>query len=189
VLEDTGRNFNKATLKKIFGDYVNIESKVHQEDDGSGFGTILARQLIELMGGDFNAESPSGLDGEKGVRLSFTISLHLNVTIIKNLHFDDVATFNDIRTLVITGSNTKDEETLNSLHKLGLTITVTTYQKSTIGQLNANLSFADKRYHFVVILDDAEFNGFEVAKDLWDNNLSPLFIIMIIAQTMPVEID
>lgn len=180
-LADTGRNFDKATIKKIFGDYVNIESKVHREDDGSGFGTILARQLTELMGGDFEAESPSGLDGDKGLKLNFTVSLHLNETVVKNLHFDDVASFNDIRTLVITGGHTKDEETLNALHKLGLTITITTYQKSTIGQLNANLSFPDKRYHLLVIFDDAEFNGFEAAQDLWDNNLSSRFITMIIS--------
>ncbi len=49
-LADTGRSFDRATLNKIFGDIINIESKVHQEDDESGFGTILARQLIELMG-------------------------------------------------------------------------------------------------------------------------------------------
>ena len=72
-LNDTGKSFDKATLKKIFGEYVNVESKVHQEDDESGFGTILARQLVELMGGEFSADSPSGLDGDKGTKINFSI--------------------------------------------------------------------------------------------------------------------
>lgn len=180
-LKDTGKSFDNATLKKIFGDYINIDSKVHQDDDGSGFGTILARQLVELMEGELTAECPSGLDGDKGTKVSFTISLHSNETTLKNLHFEDVKSFGDIRTLVIIGSQSKDEENLNSLHKLGLSVTVTTYQKSTISQLKANLNFPEKRYHMIVILDDNEFDGFTAARDIWENDLSSQFFIMIIS--------
>lgn len=51
-LSDTGMTFDKASLKKIFGDFVNIENKAVRSNDDSGFGTILAKQLVELMGGD-----------------------------------------------------------------------------------------------------------------------------------------
>ena len=51
-LLDTGKSFDKASLKKIFGDFVNIESKVVRTNDESGFGTILSKQLVELMGGE-----------------------------------------------------------------------------------------------------------------------------------------
>ena len=56
----------KPSLKKIFGDFVNIESKAVKSNDESGFGTILAKQLVELMGGELVAESPSGLSGMTG---------------------------------------------------------------------------------------------------------------------------
>ena len=62
-LLDTGLSFDKATLKKIFGDFVNIESKAVRSNDESGFGTILAKQLVDLMGGELIAESPSGIAG------------------------------------------------------------------------------------------------------------------------------
>jgi CheY-like chemotaxis protein len=180
-LSDTGKYFDKATLKKLFGDYVNVESKVHGNDDGSGFGTILARQLVGLMGGDFSAESPSGLDGNQGTRINFTISVCSNETAVKHLHFEDIRTFSDVRMLAITGSQSRDEEILNSLHKLGLSVTVTTYQKSTVGQIKTNLGYSEKRYHFIVILDDQEFDGFETAKNLWENKLSSQFVMMIIS--------
>jgi signal transduction histidine kinase len=48
-LLDTGISFDKATLKKIFGDFVNIESKAIRNSDESGFGTILSKQLVELI--------------------------------------------------------------------------------------------------------------------------------------------
>ncbi len=59
---------DKANLKKIFGDYINIESKAAMRNEGSGFGTILSRQLIEMMGGKLQAESPSGLSGTQGYK-------------------------------------------------------------------------------------------------------------------------
>lgn len=180
-LADTGKSFDKATLKKIFGDYINIESKVHQDDDASGFGTILARQMVDLMEGEFSVESPSGIDGDKGKKINFSIVVYSNEKPEKNLHFDNILTFGHIKTLVITGSQTRDEEILGTLHKLGLALTVTTFQKSTVRQIKSNLNFPQNRYHLVVILDDMEFNGFEAAKEIWENNLSEQFVMTIIS--------
>ena len=180
-LKDTGKSFDKATLKKIFGEYVNIESKVHQDADESGFGIILARQIVDLMGGEFSAESPSGADGDRGTKISFTISLYSNEKPDKDLHFDNIVTFGQIKTLAITGNQVRDEEILGSLHKLGLALTVTSYQKSTVNQIKANLNHSDNKYHLVVILDDAEFNGFDAAREIWENKLSGEFIIVVIS--------
>jgi CheY-like chemotaxis protein len=82
---------------------------------------------------------------------------------------------------VIAGSQTRDEEILGTLHKLGLTLNVTTFQKSTINQIKANQNYPDNRYHLIVILDDREFDGFEAAKEIFDNNLSGLFIMVMIS--------
>ncbi len=180
-LNDTGKSFDRATLKKIFGDNITVDSKVHQDDDDSGFGTILARQLVGLMGGDFSAVSPSGIDGDKGIRVSFSIILYPNNKPSKNLNFENISSFGNIRTLVITGSQTRDEEILGSLHKLGLALTVTTYQKSTINQIRENLKHKGMRYQLLVILDDSEFDGFTVAGEIYDNGLSGEFIILMIS--------
>lgn len=180
ILADTGKNFDKATLKKLFGDYVNMESKVHIEDDGSGFSTILTRQLIELMNGTLTAECPSGLAGDKGCKIEFTITVYSNEKPVKDLHFDGIRGFSDVKTLVITGCQIRDEEILGSLHKLGLALTVTTYQKSTVNQIRANLNFQANRYQMIIILDDDEFDGFVPAKELKENNLSDHFVIVMI---------
>ncbi|MDI9553821.1 MAG: response regulator [Bacteroidota bacterium] len=180
-LTDTGKSFDRESLKKIFGDNISVESKVHQDDDDSGFSTILARKLVGLMGGEFSAVSPSGLDDDKGVRVSFSITLYPNCKPSKNLNFDNISSFGNIRTLVITGSQTRDEDILGSLHKLGLALTVTTYHKSTINQIRENLKHKGKRYQLLVILDDIEFDGFPVAGEINDNGLSGEFIIMMIS--------
>ena len=86
-----------------------------------------------------------------------------------------------IKTLVINGSQNREDEVLTILHRIGLNISITTFQKSTIGQIKANINNSDDRYSLVIILDDKEFNGFDAASAIWENNLSGNFVIMIIS--------
>jgi signal transduction histidine kinase/CheY-like chemotaxis protein len=180
-LLDTGKSFDSVSLKKIFGEFVNIESKKVRANDDSGFGTILAKQLVELMGGELTAVSPSGLAGDQGTKVSFTIRTYSNDRQIKELSFEKIRTFDRIRTLVITGNQTRDEEILGALHRLGLAITVTTYQKSTVNQIRSNMNFPEDKYNLIIIFDDEEFNGFDAATAIWENKLSAYFIMMMIS--------
>jgi signal transduction histidine kinase/CheY-like chemotaxis protein len=180
-LLDTGRSFDKASLKKIFGDFVNIESKKVKSNDDSEFGTILSKQLVELMGGELTASSPSGISGDQGTIISFTIHTYSNDRQIKELSLEKIKTFDKIRTLVITGNQNRDEEILGALHRFGLAVTTTTYQRSTVNQIRANINYPDDKYNLVVIFDDNDFNGFEAARAIWENRLSQYFIILLIS--------
>jgi signal transduction histidine kinase/CheY-like chemotaxis protein len=180
-LLDTGFAFDKPTLKKIFGEFINVESKAVKSNDESGFGTILSRQLIEIMGGELNAESPSGIAGDNGTRIRFTIHAYSNERIVKNISQENIRSVKDIKTLVITGQQNRDEEILTSLHKIGLSISVTSFQKSTAVQIKANLNLKDDRYSMIIITDDAEFSGFDVARTIWENNLSGSVVMLLIS--------
>lgn len=177
---DTGKSYDKATLKKIFGDFVNAESMTMRSGDESVFATIIARQLVELMGGELTASSPSGLNGPLGTKVVFTIKAYLNEKEEKGLDLTGINQLNQIRALVITGSQNRDEEFLSVLHKLGLMTSVTIFHKTTINQIRSNLSGPDK-YTLIIISDDEDFDGFEAARALWDNKLSSRFIIMMVS--------
>ncbi len=180
-LYDSGQSFDKASLKKIFGNFVNIESKIIRNEDESGFGTILSRQLVELMGGELNAESPSGISGDRGTKVSFTIHTYSNDRTIKNLSQSSITSFDKIKSLVITGILNRDDELLGALHKLGLNVAITTFMKSTVNQIRANQNFPDNKYNLVILFDDESFDGFEAAKTISDNNLSEAFVIIMIS--------
>ena len=182
-LYDTGNSYDKASLKKIFGDFVNLESKVHRQHDESVFGTIIARQLIELMGGKITAESPSGIAGDRGIKVTFTITAYSDERKPKVLDASGITSLNMINTLVITGDQNRDEELLGILHKMGLSVSVTTFQKSTLNQIKANLSYSDKRYQLIVIFDDMDFDGFHAAGILHENNLTGRFFILLITSS------
>ena len=79
------------------------------------FGTILSKQLVELMGGELTAESPSGLSGDLGTKVSFTMITYSNDRQIKELSFEKIKTFDKIKTLVITGDQNRDEEILGAV--------------------------------------------------------------------------
>jgi CheY-like chemotaxis protein len=150
-------------------------------NEESGFAILLTKQLIELMGGELSAVSPSGHAGTAGAKVTFTMLAHSGDRLKKDLLLENIKSIDQIKTLVITGTQGRDEEILNSLHKLGLDVSITTYLKSTVNQLKANLSFPDLRYHLIVILNDNEFNGFEVAAEIWDRKLSGHFVIIMIS--------
>ena len=180
-LLDTGRSFDKASLKKIFGDFVNIESKLVRISDETGFGTILSKQLVELMGGELSAVSPSGISGDLGMKVSFTILTYSNDRQIKELSLDTIKTFGRIKTLVITGNQNRDEEILGALHKQGLTVTITTFQQSTVNQIRTNMNYPEEKYNLVIVFDDEEFNGFDAARMIWESKLSSNFIMLMIS--------
>ena len=181
TMQDTGTSFDKATLKKIFGDFVNIESAGMRSADDSEFGTILARQLVDLMGGQLSAESPSGISGDNGTKVTFTMPTYSNDKPVKKLNIEGISSFDKIKALMITGSQYRDEEILASFHKLGVDISVTTFQKLTASQLKASLHRPEGRYNLIVIPDTGGFNGFEVASSIWENDLSPEFIELLIS--------
>ncbi len=179
-LMDTGKSFDKIALKKIFGEFVSFDTgSVNTEE--SGFAILLTKQLIELMGGELSAISPSGLAGPAGTKVTFTMLAHSGDRPKKDLLPENIKSFDKIKTLVITGTQGRDEEILNSLHRLGLNVSITAYLKSTVNQLKTNLSYAETRYHLIVILNDNEFNGFEVAAEMWDRKLSRHFVIIMIS--------
>ena len=118
-LLDTGVSFDKSSLNRIFGDFVNSDSKVLMSKDESLFGTILAKQLVELMGGKLIAGSPSGLAGDSGLKVTFDIITYSNEKPVKEIPLANIKTFEKIKTLVITGSQNRDEEILGCFAQTG----------------------------------------------------------------------
>ena len=181
TLADTGVLFDKASINKVFGEHLHLDINNIKTSDNTVFGAIVSKRLIELMGGELHAESPSGLVEGKGLKITFSIPVFTSNQ-AKDVDLLNVTTFEDVKALVITGPQGRDEETINDLHKIGIDLKVTTYQKFTIDQIKNNLNFPDERYNLIVIFNSDNFNGFEVAAKIWENNLSGSFIQFLITQ-------
>ena len=45
----------------------------------------------------------------------------------------------------------------------------------------ANINFPENRFNLIVIFDDKDFDGFEPARAIWENNLSASYVILMIS--------
>ena len=133
------------------------------------------------MGGELNATSPSGIDGALGTKIVFTIKTYSNERHPKGIDLSQITSFEQIRVLIISGSQTRDEEFLGVLHKIGLQSSVTTFHKATVNQVKSNLANKSERFNLIIISDDNDFDGFEAARALYDANLSSEFVILMVS--------
>lgn len=180
---DSGRAFDKAELKKIFGDFVYTEYAMSRSSFESGFATLIARQLIELMGGRLTATSPSGISGTKGTKISFSVQTYSNERVYKNIDTSGIHKISDLKALVITSPAGRDEDLLAQIHRLGMEISVTAFTKTTINQLRINSANPKEKYDLLIICDDETLDGLDIGQQIWDNNLSVIYRILMISSS------
>jgi len=185
-LKNTGKAHSKAELKTIFGDFVQAESISLRNSDGSSVGTVLARQLIEMMGGTLNAASPAGLSADPakpGTRILITLPFYSNERVEITYDTDKIRSFSEINALSICGVQSRDEDIIGMLHRAGIPTVVTSWQKSTINQIEANYKNEKEPYNLIILADDNDLNGFEVADSLMKSGFHMRYpIIMISAE-------
>ena len=187
-ITDTGKIYSRAETKKLFGDYIASLSERSEWAEDLKLGPVLARQLTELMGGKLSAESPAVRDAsgqEKGLKVTFSINVHLNEKIDKKIDLKPYTTLSAIRTLAITGAQGRDDDFLGIIHRLGLPVSVTSFQKQTISQIKTNLNSSAERYILLILFDEPEADGFEAGKALLDAGLTGEFIILMFTSKDP----
>jgi signal transduction histidine kinase/CheY-like chemotaxis protein len=188
IITDTGNTYTRAEIKKLFGDYITTLSERSEWAEDLKLGPVLARQLTELMGGELTAESPAVRDAsgrEKGLKVSFTIKVHLNEKIAKKIDLGGYVSPADIRTLVITGTQGRDDDFLGIMHRVGLPVSVTSFQKHTISQIRTSLRSGSSRYILLVLFDEPDTDGFIAAKALMEEGLTSEHIVMMFTSRDP----
>ena len=83
---DTGVGMTPQALSQIFQPFVQADQSTTRHYGGSGLGTTIARQLIELMNGRMGAESEPG----EGSTFWFQVPLRIETTGEDNLSLKDV---------------------------------------------------------------------------------------------------
>ncbi len=71
TIADTGIGMSNKSVKEIFAPFTQADSSTSRRFGGSGLGTTISKQLVDLMGGRIWAESKEG----KGSSFHFTIAL------------------------------------------------------------------------------------------------------------------
>ena len=185
VVEDTGIGIPREKLSKIFQSFAQADNSTTRKYGGTGLGTAISKQLVELMNGEIHVDSPSSISNNPkfpGSKFVFTIEVYSNEIIKKDINIQNITAFNKIKTLII-GENKSEEKTIiETLSFFNLPIEHQVFHKNTIEMLKKN-AFLDEpeRYKLLIIRDTADFDGFKLIARMNDAKLTGFFKIVIIS--------
>ena len=185
TVEDTGIGIPQDRIKEIFGSYTQARGSVTRKFGGTGLGTAIAKQLVELMHGEIWVESPSAIkidEENPGSKFSFTIEAYSNEKIPKDFNFGQINRFGDINALILTKESDSSRNTMaRLLEKFGLNVVTKIYQDSTLDSAIHHIQVKRDEYQLVVLVDKNQLDGFALAQGMQNAGLNRLFPIILVS--------
>ena len=185
TVEDTGIGIPKDRIKEIFGSYTQARGSVQRKFGGTGLGTTIAKQLVELMHGEIWVESPSTIRVDEefpGSKFSFTIEAYSNERIPKKFDFRGIARLSEIKVLVLTKESDPERNSMvRVLERFGLNVVTKIYQDSTVDSVVHHLQVKSQEYQMIVLVDKNQLDGFALAQGMKKNMLIDNYPIVLIS--------
>jgi signal transduction histidine kinase/CheY-like chemotaxis protein len=166
---DTGVGIPKERMESIFSSFTQAEQSTSRKYGGSGLGTTIAKQLVNLMHGEIWVESPSGISKNKkypGSKFSFTIEVYSNEEIQKDLDFSKINSFDQIKAFLIGQNNPSRKQVENYLHHLGMITEGLNIEGGDNLIENIKLQLEQAKVNILFILDEPNFDGLYIARQL-----------------------
>ncbi|MCJ8346431.1 ATP-binding protein, partial [bacterium] len=139
---DTGIGMSKNALTTIFESFVQADGSISRQFGGTGLGTTISRQLVELMGGKIWVESEEG----KGTVFSFSLPLEVKPVLSSEKLVDKL----DYRDIVIMETNVNMAQALMAyLKQQGMNCQYYMGQNN-LKEALINCSINMKRKHFLI---------------------------------------
>ena len=185
TVEDTGIGIPRDRLKEIFGSYTQARGSVQRKFGGTGLGTTIAKQLVELMHGEIWVESPSTIRFDEeypGSKFSFTIEAYSNEKIPKTFDFRGIARLSEINVLILTKESDPERNSMvRVLEKFGLNVLTKIYQDSTVDSVVHHLQVKSEEYQMIVLVDKNQLDGFALAQGMKKANLIDNYPIVLVS--------
>ena len=185
TVEDSGIGIPQDRVKEIFGSYTQARGSVTRKFGGTGLGTAIAKQLVELMHGEIWVESPSAISSNPefpGSKFSFTIDAYSNERIPKEFNFEKIAQFSEINALILSKESDPSKNTMaRMLEKFGLNVVTKIYQDSTVDSVIHHMQVKEDVYQLVILVDKNQLDGFAVAQEMQNKGLTGKYPIMLVS--------
>ena len=154
IISDTGIGMSEAQVEKVFDPFAQADASMSRKYGGTGLGTTISKQLVELMGGSIQASSVQG----EGSVFSFRLPLEPAEPPVKAasratpsmlpplevLVVDDIAQNVDLLTLLLQRDGHQvlvarnGEEALEAMKKPGLQLVLMDLQMPVMDGLTAS---------------------------------------------------
>ncbi|MDF1573789.1 MAG: response regulator [Bacteroidales bacterium] len=185
TVEDTGIGIPKDRIKEIFGSYTQARGSVQRKFGGTGLGTAIAKQLVELMHGEIWVESPSTIKTDEeypGSKFSFTIEAYSNERIPKLFDYNNIARLSEINVLILTKESDPERNSMaRMLQKFGLNVITKIYQDSTVDSVIHHLQVKSADYQMIVLVDKNQLDGFALAQGMKTSKLIDHYPVVLVS--------
>jgi PAS domain S-box-containing protein len=182
-VEDTGIGIPSDKIENIFNSFTQADESTSRKYGGSGLGTTISKQLVNLMNGEIWVESPSSISTNPkcpGSKFSFTIEVFSNEKIIKNVKTDHITDFNQLNSLIITRQIDIKSRLNRFLESIQINYQIFNIDDGNDSEL-LKLLKNENKFQILFILDDPGFDGINLSKKLRDEKYSDNYIIFTIS--------
>ena len=189
-VEDTGVGIPRNKIETIFNSFTQAEESTSRKYGGSGLGTTISKQLVNLMNGEIWVESPSSISIDSnypGSKFCFTIEVYSNEKLIKSINFNKIHQFSQVNALLITNNSQSKKRLIRVFEHEGINFDIFEYQEDKIDELKKKLIENNKPYHLVFIIDEIGLNGIQISKKLKEDKITDLFVLFILSSNHKQE--
>ncbi|TLX73930.1 response regulator [Labilibacter sediminis] len=176
TISDTGIGIRKSKLETIFNSFSQEDESTTRKFGGTGLGTSISKNLVELMGGEIWANSPSKIltnTQYPGSDFCFTLPLEIKRK-QKHLDFSYVLSWTQLTALIITDDALQVQNIIKNLMALGINYKVMAPSQETLIML-------DKQNNIQLIIIDQrpDFNGIDFLQELYSHSLYKKYLIIL----------
>lgn len=175
-VKDSGIGIQAHKLKTIFEPFSQADASSSRKFGGTGLGTTISKQLVQLMGGEIWANSPSGLSpatDTPGSEFCFSLPLRSR-RYQKKLDFSEVYSFAQIKALIITDEALQVKVISRNFIALGVDFKILPPARETIDRLKDRVD-----YQLLVIDHRYDLNGLDFLQELHNHHLHKELLILV----------
>jgi signal transduction histidine kinase/DNA-binding response OmpR family regulator len=174
-IKDTGIGIPKEKQRLIFNSFYQADETTTRRFGGTGLGTTISKELVNLMGGDIWVNSPSDLSTDPdfpGSEFSFTLPLRTR-RLIKTINTKDIKEYSQIKAVVITDDALQVQVITRNLKALKIDFKIMSNSQETIDLLRTS-----NKYHLIIVDNRTDFDGTDFLQTLFNHQLHKNFIIL-----------
>ncbi len=183
-VEDTGIGIKKDEIAKVFSTFEQGLESTSRKFGGTGLGTAISKQLVEMMNGEIWVESPSSISDDPkypGSRFCFTVEVNSDERIRKDYDFSSINQYQQITALIISRKKDKSDKIHHILDSFGINFNYRTYDDNTIDSILYHIEQKKNLYQMIIIKDKPRYDGFGLATQLNESGLSFKFPVILIS--------
>lgn len=184
---DTGIGMDKSYLKTIFDPFTQSDASVTRKFGGTGLGTSICHQLVELMNGTIDVQS------ELGAGSTFTVTLPIpkaNQQEIAELEAEQETSLPELKLLIAEDTEASRQLLEIILEEENHQLVITEDGEELVAAFKANAQNDDEQPFDMIITDlqMPNLDGFGACEQIRDyetsNKLSPVPIIALSANVL-----